>query len=138
MDIDYAILADHAEVVAGKLYLMGGGWDTRYVKEVPSQGRLAVALGVRFGWEETNQPTPVHITVEDDDGKQLVRAQANVNVGRPPHLPPGSTQLTQLAIALPVNFQAYGGYRVVIRAGEGDSAIERILPFRVAQPPVRR
>lgn len=138
MDIDYAILADHAEVVAGKLYLMGGGWDTRYVKDMPSQARIAVAIGVRIGWDETNQPTPVHIVIEDDDGKQLVRAQANVNVGRPPHLPPGSTQLAQFAAALPVTLQAHGGYRVVVRAGEGPGAIERTLPFRVAPPPTRR
>ena len=35
MEIDYALLAEHAEVTGGKLYLMGGGWDTMNVPEVP-------------------------------------------------------------------------------------------------------
>ncbi|MCK9519269.1 MAG: DUF4832 domain-containing protein [Dehalococcoidia bacterium] len=134
MDIDYALLADHAEVVSGKLYLMGGGWDTRYVKETPVQVRLAVAIGVRVGWDETNRPTPVRIAVEDDDGESLVRAEASVNVGRPPHLAPGSTQLTQFALTLPVTLAKHGGYRVLITAGEGPGAVERILPFRAAPP----
>ena len=41
MDIDYAIIADYAEVVGSKLYLMGGGWDTSTMPEVPFQLRLA-------------------------------------------------------------------------------------------------
>lgn len=138
MDIDYALLADHAEVVSGKLYLMGGGWDTRYVKETPAQARIAVAVGVRIGWEETNRATPVRIEVEDDDGQSLARVEANINVGRPPNLAPGSTQLTQLAVALPVTLGSHGGYRVVIRAGEGPGAIERSLPFRALPPPPGR
>jgi hypothetical protein len=29
------IIADYADIVNGKLYLMGGGWDTFYAKEAP-------------------------------------------------------------------------------------------------------
>ena len=140
MDIDYALIADHADIVGGKLYLMGGGWDTFTAPNLPMQIRLAVAVGVRIGWEETNRPVPIVVTVEDDDGATLVRIEGGVNVGRPPLLPPGATQLAQMAANFPVNIAKAGGYRVAIRAGEGDSVVDRGLPFRIlaGRPPEAR
>ena len=134
MDIDYALISDYAEITAGKLYVMGGGWDQYRLADVPGQLRLAVAVGVRVGWEETNREVPVVIVVEDDDGQALVRIEGAVNVGRPPGLPPGATQLAQLAANVAVNVQAYGGFRVSISAGEGDGQRGRTLPFRVVRP----
>jgi hypothetical protein len=131
MDIDYAVVADHAEINGGKLYLMGGGWDNYRLPELPGQVRIAVAIGVRVGWEETNRDVPVTIRIEDDDGKTVVRLDANVNVGRPANLPPGSTQLAQLAANLGFGVESYGGFRVVVTAGSGEAAPEKTLPFRV-------
>lgn len=131
MDIDNALLADFAEVVSGKLYVMGGGWDSFRVAAVPASARIAVAAGFRIGWEETNQPAPVRIVIEDDDGKEIVRLDGQVNVGRPPGLPPGASQLSQLAANLVMPVRAAGGFRVVIRAGEDDAIRERTLPFRI-------
>ncbi len=110
---------------------MGGGWDTYQAPEVPLQIRVALAIGVRVGWEETNVPIPVHVTIDDDDGKELVRIDGQLNVGRPPGLPAGSTQLSQMAVNVPLNVTAFGGFRVRIAAGEGEPADIRTLPFRV-------
>ena len=131
MDIDYALMADAAEIANGKLYVLGGGWDTYSAAEVPAQLRVAIAVGVRIGWEETNQQTPVRVTIEDDDGQQLVAIDGAVNVGRPAGLSPGSTQLAQMAVNLAVNFQKHGGYRVRIVAGSEERSVEKLLPFRV-------
>lgn len=131
MRIEYAILSDHADLVGGKLYLMGGGWDTFHAPQTPFQLRMAIALGVRLGWEDTNQPVPVRIRIEDDDGNELVRADGTLNVGRPSHLPPGSTQLAQMTAILPANIPTFGGYRVRIVAGEGEDTDDLAIPFRV-------
>ena len=32
-EVDFLVLADHAEVVGGKLYMMGGGWDIRRIED---------------------------------------------------------------------------------------------------------
>jgi hypothetical protein len=135
MEIEYALLADYAEMVGGKLYLMGGGWDTFTVADLPAQVRMAVAVGVRVGWEETNQQMPVRVVIEDDDGLELIRINGMMNVGRPSTLPPGATQLAQMAANVPLNIAKHGGYRIVIGAGEGaKAATERVLPFRISQP----
>jgi hypothetical protein len=133
MEIQYALIADHAEIVNGKLYLMGGGWDHYNAREAPVQMRIAVAVGVRVGWEETNLRHPIDVFIEDDDGKELARVNGGMQVGRPTNLPPGSSQLSQLAVNLPLRVDTFGGYRVRVVAGEGDGARTSLVPFRVAQ-----
>jgi len=131
--IEYAVLADHAEIVNGKLYLMGGGWDTYNATQAPVHVRMAIAIGVRIEWEETNKPVPVRVHVEDDDGLEIMRAEGALNVGRPPHLPPGSGQLAQMAVTLPADIPRFGGYRIRIVAGDTEPLSELALPFRVNQ-----
>ncbi len=131
VDLEYALLADHAEVVSGKLYLMGGGWDVLQSRQAPIPLRFSVALGVRVGWDETNQVFPVTVRVEDDDGAVHARAQGSVSVGRPPSLPPGWSQLAKLAVTFSISLPRFGGYRVLVEVGEGSSVHRRSLPFRV-------
>jgi hypothetical protein len=132
MDIDYALIADYAEIVGGKLYLMGGGWDTTYTAETPVVVKVAIAVGVRVPWNETGQAIPVRMTVEDDDGEVFVSMDGGVSVGRPEGLAPGSAQLTQVAANVAFNAPRFGGYRVLVVAGEGDASVSHALPFRVA------
>jgi hypothetical protein len=131
VEIQYLLVCDYAEIVNGKLYLMGGGWDRYDAREVPTNFRLAVAAGVRIGWEETNVLNPVRIIIEDDDGKELARIDGTMQVGRPANLPPGSTQLSQIAANLPLRAEAFGGYRVRMVAGDGERSVEATVPFRV-------
>ena len=46
-------------------------------------------------------------------------------------LPPGATQLSQIAANLPLTVPVAGGYRVRLRVLLGDVAVEQHLPFRV-------
>ena len=133
MNIQFALLADYAEIVSGKLYLMGGGWTTSYAPAIPATVRVAIVVGVRVGWEETNRPVPVRIAVENDDGQEFVRIDGQVNVGRPAGLPPGSAQLAQMAANVGVSLPAFGGYRVHVVAGTGEGEVDESLPFRLEQ-----
>jgi hypothetical protein len=133
VDIQHVIIADYADIVNGKLYLMGGGWDTFYAKEAPSQVRLSIAVGVLVEWEETNLPLIVNLFVEDDDGKQMAKIEGKMQVGRPAALPPGSRQLSQMAANITMNLPTFGGYRIRVDAGTGDAAAERTVPFRMLE-----
>lgn len=131
MEIEHAVLADYAEIVGGKLYLMGGGWDVNNVAAIPANLRIAVALGVRIEWEETDRAIPVLVAVEDDDGKEYLRMEGSLQATRASGVPEGSTQLSQLAANLPLSAPHAGGYIVRVSAGSGEAAIRRNLPFRV-------
>lgn len=131
MNIEFALLADYAEIVGGKLYLMGGGWDVYHAPEAPVAMRLAIALGVRVGWDETNQAIPVNIVVVDDDAQQLAKIEGSMTTGRPPALPPGASQLSQLAANLPLTLQRFGGFRVEIAVGAPGALVEQAVAFRL-------
>ncbi len=134
MQIESAMIADFAEIVGGKLYLMGGGWDNFWVEKAPAPVRIAISVGVRVGWDETNVQIPVRIWIEDDDGAEMVRIEGGLNVGRPAGLPPGAGQLAQMAANVPFQAPRLGGYRIRIEAGENQDA-RLILPFRVLTRP---
>ena len=140
MDIDYLILAEHAEVTGSKLYLMGGGWDTMNVADVPANVRLTAVAGIRVEWDETNVSLPVVVRVDDDDAQEVFRLDGQMNVGRPPQLLPGTSQLSQMTFVLQLQLKALGGYRVSLAVGPEDRQVRRSVPFRLvkaAPPPTR-
>jgi len=131
MQIQHALIADHADIVNGKLYLMGGGWDVFHAAELPATIRMSIVVGVRIDWEETNQRHPVVVVIEDDDGQVLAKIEGAMQVGRPATLPAGGSQLSQMAANLPLSVKNYGGYRIRVTAGEEENAVETSVPFRV-------
>lgn len=118
-EIEFLILADRAEVVNGKLYMMGGGWsDLQRVPaaadQPPPPSHLSVAVSVSVGWNETNQTHRLRLTIENEDSTQkLAELEGDIEVGRPPGIPPGSDQRALLAVSAAVAFPSPGTYRVV-------------------------
>ena len=47
-EVDYLLLADRAEVVNNKLYVMGGGWDQANASKFPHTLAVGVAVGLRI------------------------------------------------------------------------------------------
>ncbi|MHB8341957.1 MAG: DUF6941 family protein [Mycobacteriales bacterium] len=103
-----ALLCDAAQVSAGKLYVMGGGWTV--TGPVPGLSALAVLLEVP--WTSANRRIPVVIELHDQDGGAVrqpgpegtavpVRFDVQVEVGRPPGLPEGTPLSMPLAITVP-------------------------------------
>ena len=136
MDVDWLILADAAQIVGGKLYLLGGGWDVLTVNApFPAQQRCTIAAAFTVPWHETNQPLQVEIVVMDGDGASLGTISGQVELGRPPGLPQGSDQRAQLAAEMGLTFPAPGTYVVVARCNgeEGKRAAFRVV--QAAGPP---
>lgn len=128
-DIEFLILADLAEVVNNKLYMMGGGWN--HIQRPASVGGagpppsvFSVAISVLVGWNETNQKHNLRLTIEDGDATQcLAEMKADFEVGRPPGIPPGSDQRALLAISASVTFPSPGVYRVLAAMGERSRSV---------------
>lgn len=106
MRVEWIIMADSAEVVNGKLYLMGGGWDQLVInQQFPVQQLISIAISFSVGWEETNIQHPMEVRVEDMEGKQLARVNGVIESGRPRGITPGQAQRVQLAFKLPLRFE---------------------------------
>ena len=138
--IEYVTVADHAEVVNNKLYLMGGGWDA-IVQPVGPDGKpqvvhMAIAASVQIGWNETNRRFPFRISVLHEDGMQLGRMEAQVEAGRPAGIPPGWELRTMVALGMNLTFPQLGIYEVRAEVGDEEhSGDQRSVSFRVNPAP---
>jgi hypothetical protein len=134
METAWVILADYAEIINGKLYIMGGGWDTLRVSRPDRTHLVGIAVAFRVPWNETNQVHHVALEVTDDDaGPEILKIEADLEVGRPVGLPLGASQVVQLALNGAARFDRDGGHVVVVRIEGQESAR---FPFRVFGPPV--
>ena len=134
VEVEWLILADAAQVVGQKLYLLGGGWDVLTVNTgFPMQQRCAVAASFKIPWNETNQPHDVEILIEDEDGRELVKVAGQVEVGRPAGIPIGQSQRAQIAADALLMFERPGTY--VIRARVNGEEGQHV-PFRVIPGPM--
>ena len=116
MKTEWLVLADHADIVANKLYLHGGGWDLLTVNSnFPVQQLCGIAAAFRVDWGETNQRHNVEIEILNADGASLAKASGQLEVGRPPGMPPGQSQRAQLAFNVPLTFERAGTYEVLSR-----------------------
>jgi hypothetical protein len=134
IEVEWLILADAAQVVGNKLYLLGGGWDVLTVNSgFPVQHPFAVAVSFRVPWSETNRPFGVEVEIQDADGNVLVTVAGKAEVGRPPGIPVGHPQRTQIAANVALPLPKAGTYVIVARI-EGTEK-ERV-PFNVVPGPM--
>lgn len=111
-EVDYLLVADRAEVVSGKLYLMGGSWDRLRPARFPHGMVLGIAVGIRIPYVQTDDAHKVSISVEHEE-KRLVSFEANLTTGRPPGMR-GMDMLVPMAFNVPISVPGPG--QMVVRA----------------------
>jgi len=130
ISLDYLLVADAADAVGGKLYVLGGGWDRLMVPAIPGPPTMpfSVAVGVNVPWSLTNRKMGFSVDVHDADGGEVAQlARGEFEVGRPPGLRAGTAQRFQLAVPAQPHFAAAGRYVIQCAVdGEvlGHTAIE--------------
>ena len=99
------LLADSAQAVENKLYILGGGWDVTGPAPVP----CAIAMLIQVSWDLTNRRHHWRLELVDSDGQpvqvspaggETVAVEGEFEVGRPVGVAPGSW----LAVPLAINF----------------------------------
>ena len=118
------LLADAAQAVNGKLYVLGGGWSLTGPEPAP----MALAVKIEVPWDRANikhrwrlelldeDGAPVEVVATPEGGTQPLRIEGEFEAGRPPGLKPG----TPLDVALALNLAPLplpGGGRFVWRLG---------------------
>jgi hypothetical protein len=135
MRLTTAMLADAAQVHGGKLFVLGGGFDTISARQFPVTHRsLAIALVAEVGPEDRHRDLEIVITLIDEDGHPLgLEAKGKLRVGAPPNLPPGSPSIVPIVSPFyNVQFPEPKGYAFVITFEENELARVR---FRVLEVP---
>ena len=123
--VDFLILADRAEAVNGKLYVMGGGWDRMYVPDFSQQQSISIATGILVPWNATNNNHSLAIRLETQDANELAALSLNFKAGRPPLLGQAESQRVVLAFQLAIRLPGPGTYvvKALINNEESKKAI---------------
>lgn len=133
MDVEFLILADAAEVVGGKLYMIGGGWEVLNINSAfPAQRAFAIALGLSVPWNETNQRHNIAVEISDEDGKQAAKMGGQLEVGRPAGLPAGQPQLFIIAMSGVLAVRKPGNFVIVARIEDQEA---KRVHFRIVPGP---
>ena len=111
VQITAMLLADSAQAVGGKLYVLGGGFDRINMPAVPFQFRFDLAMLIAVPWGATNQPYQVVVELLDADGQHVgYRAEATMEIGRPPGTRRGTSLTVPLAVPVVAEFTKPGRY----------------------------
>jgi hypothetical protein len=129
------MLADAAQVQSGKLFILGGGFDTITVRSLPAVHRsISLAMVAEVEPDERQRDLELVIRLIDEDGTALgVEAKGRLRVGAPPNLPPGSPSIVPIVSPFHnITFPEAKGYTFVVSLN--DSELARI-GFRVVALP---
>jgi hypothetical protein len=146
VEID-AFLCDHAEAAEGKLFVNGAAINLYWAQpQPPHLVTVYVAAVVQVPYTATNQPHTVTVRLMDPDENAVrpwapegvmddpgpIEVSTSFNVGRPPTLPIGDSQVFPLAFGFQFALNSLGLYHFAV---EIDGTVMRNLPIRVAAMP---
>ena len=133
MQVDFAFLADAAEVANGKLHLVGGAFDTIWAQNVPFQyPRLSLVIRLLFSTAELDRKHKIEIKIMNEDGKTIPPSiGGDLEIQKNPNLPKGWKQgfMTVMNFAN-LNFPGFGDYSFELVV---DNRSEKSIPLRIAQ-----
>lgn len=131
-EVQYLLLADTVEALNGKLYMMGGGWDTMFVRDLSLPVPLSFACGVEVPWNVTDDDHTLIVVIRDPDGAEVAPPlSVTFRTGRPPTLERAASMHVPFAVKGEFKFPAHGQY--VINASV-DGAEGRTFRFFVKPP----
>jgi len=120
------MLADSAQAVDGKLYVLGGAWNMLRFPEFPASLMVGIAVAIDVDWTETNARHHLDIHFEDADGQAMdPRIGADFEAGRPPGAIPGAELRIVMAVNGPVAIPSPGQYAAVASVGGVELARSR-------------
>jgi hypothetical protein len=146
-----AFLADSVVVAENKLYVQGAGWDTIFAQTYPARHpRLGLGVIIRVPWSATNAMHTFRVLIEDEDGAPLALSTppeglpgpvvtevgGQFNLGRPPQLTVGETQIVPMAVNLDsVVLPKAGHFSVIVLIDEVE--VKRMpLKLKIVGTPV--
>lgn len=129
--IDSFMVADWAEAINGKLYVMGAGFDTVFAPQFPWPVRFSIGAILVVPWKDTNRRFPIQGLVETSDGEELDwKLAGEVEAGRAAGKRGGDVRIV---VAGPVAFQVEEPLNFVLKLRFASD--ERSLALQITPPP---
>ena len=89
MKLDWAMLANYAEVREGLVFVTGGGVDTVQTPQLPALLNATILVRLLLHRTEANKQHSVELEITDEDGSTVAKVQAGVMVPLHPETPIG-------------------------------------------------
>jgi hypothetical protein len=129
--VDFLLTADFAEVVQGKVHLMGAGWDKFAPPAYPAVMRIGLAAGIGVPYLESNVPHHLTVTLRSGDGEDLSKIDGDLETGRPVGSR-GESILVPLAVNAQVNVS---GPQLMELVAEVDGRASKRMSIRAVGAP---
>jgi Family of unknown function (DUF6941) len=125
MKIEYALLADAAQAVGGKIFVLGGGWNLFRSPNFPAPVQLAVAVGLGFTFDEVGSKYPLSLVIADEAGVPIIpEIKGQVETGQSaPDVPRTATIKIPVAINVNLSLPHPGTYGIVVTAGTSSAQL---------------
>ena len=129
-----AFLADSAQVKGGKLYVLGGAFDTIRSRRFPVVHKaMAFVMVLEITPSERDQVVDIEVDLMDEDMNPTgSKAKGQFKVPEPAQGRPG--QVSVFPIAIPffdIRFPSAGGYVFRVTFGDGEELVR--VPFWVQE-----
>lgn len=135
------MLADHAQVADGKLFISGGGWTACG----PGPSPCAVAVLFHVPWQETDEKVAFSLRLVDEDGRPVfqpgaedglpVQVNGHFNARRRPGMAPGTEVNVPMTFNLVLHLEPGVRYSWVLDVdGYADDSWQVSFETRQAQP----
>jgi len=139
--VDVALLADAVQTARGKLFVLGGGWDTLWVRQLPARHpSLAIGLRLRVPFSWSAESLELSVELQDEDGHPMLPRPLSHDVKLPSTRPPSSTAsdfgLIRSFTFNNLQFDREGAYSFVISVdGEPVSRLRFTVRARIGARP---
>ena len=112
MKLDYLLLADKAEAINGKVYMMGGSIGAIGLAQMPGLAAFDLAIGLLLDYSETSDTHRLLLAMETADNQPVLGPiEIPFATGRPPGFPPGDSMRFTAVIQGPFPIPTEGAYQ---------------------------
>jgi hypothetical protein len=142
MKVEFVMLADAAQAVGGKLYILGGAWNQFRCTSFPVQMPVSIVTSILIENNETDRTIPVTTVLADEEGVPIIpEAQAELRIGKQETNGP---HRALLAVNASLQIPHAGRYAVQVTAGDAVNSIyfdvifvgKRVDPIPPASTPL--
>lgn len=132
-ELDFAVVCDYVRAEGGVAHVIGGGFDTLNVSQVPTGHNMGVWARILVARSECGRPHRFELIIQDADGERAAEISGPFAAEWPADdddFPPAWKVGVGLAFNFGVPISHVGQYSVEILVND---SLEKSIPLRVVQ-----